>query len=301
MSKVLIAAGIIGWSAIALSISSCRSNSNFTSTAQNTTDNLAPSPMALVEQRSPVDNRSRSTPAPANAQVVKVVVASQNPVPVPDVSPLNSIALVARQTAANPSISNSASLTNPADNYSNVQLELNNISTQPKKYLTNNTTGSITTCKAFPCLILSQDPSYPHNRFNNPIYKLSAYRNKTDRVFQFNAVTGRGFSQARNRYQSNTEAPLPDGSYSVASRVVAGTIREVGGTMVPIFPKSGFNPRMRRTALGIHWDPSFNKDEKEDGTSGCIGLTNKNDYYRVRDFVFKYRPRSIEVQITRAI
>lgn len=295
MSKVLIAAGIIGWSAIALSISSCSSNSNFTSTAQNTTNNLAPSPMASVEQRSPVENRSLSTPAPANAQSVKVVAASQNPVPVPDVNPLNSIALV-EQTAANPSRSNSASLPN-------VQLEqLNNVSTQPKKYLNNNTTGSITICKAFPCLILSQDPSYPQNRFNNHIYKLSAYRNKTSaRVFQFNAVTGRGFSQARNRYQSNTEAPLPDGSYSVASRVVAGTIREVGGTMVPIFPKPGFNPRMRRTALGIHWDPSFDKDEKEDGTSGCIGLTNKNDYHRVRDFVFKYRPRSIEVQITRSI
>lgn len=295
MSKVLIAAGIIGWSAIALSISSCSSNSNFTSTAQNTTNNLAPSPMASVEQRSPVENRSLSTPAPANAQSVKVVAASQNPVPVPDVNPLNSIALV-EQTAANPSRSNSASLPN-------VQLEqLNNVSTQPKKYLNNNTTGSITICKAFPCLILSQDPSYPQNRFNNPIYKLSAYRNKTSaRVFQFNAVTGRGFSQARNRYQSNTEAPLPDGSYSVASRVVAGTIREVGGTMVPLFPKPGFNPRMRRTALGIHWDPSFDKDRKEDGTSGCIGLTNKNEYHRVRDFIFKYRPRSIEVQITRSI
>ena len=288
MSKVLIAAGIIGWIAI-VSISSCSSNSNFTSTAQNTTDNLAPSPMAIVEQ-TPVENRSRST----LVQAVKVVVASQNPVPVPDVNPLNSIALV-EQTAANPSKSNSASLPN-------VQLEqLNNISTQPKKYLNNNTTGSITSCKAFPCLILSQDPSYPQNRFNNPIYKLSAYRNNTARIFQFNAVTGRGFSQARNRYQSNTEAPLPDGSYSVASRVVAGTIREVGGTMVPIFPKPGFNPRMRRTALGIHWDPSFDKDEKEDGTSGCIGLTNKNEYHRVRDFIFKYRPRSIEVQITRSI
>ncbi len=290
MSQVLIAAGIIGGIAI-VSISSCSSNSNFTSTAQNTTDNLAPSPMAIVEQ-TPVDNRL-STLAPATDRSVEVVATSQNPVPVPDVNPLNSIVLI-KQTAANPSRSNSASLPN-------VQLELNNISTQPKKYLNNNTTGAITTCKAFPCLILSQDPSYSQNRFNNPIYKLSAYRNKTARVFQFNAVTGRGFSQARNRYQSNTEAPLPDGSYSVASRVVAGTIREVGGTMVPIFPKPGFNPRMRRTALGIHWDPSFDKDEKEDGTSGCIGLTNKNEYHRVRDFVFKYRPRSIEVQITRSI
>jgi len=103
---VLITTRIIGWSAIALSISSCRSNSNFTSTAQNTTDNLAPSPLALIEQRSPVENRSQSALALANTQYIKVVVASQNLVPVPDVNPLNSIALVARQTAANPSRSN---------------------------------------------------------------------------------------------------------------------------------------------------------------------------------------------------
>ncbi len=153
-------------------------------------------------------------------------------------------------------------------------------------------------CRAFPCLILSLDPSHAHNRFNNPTYKLTAYRDRTsDYLFQLDAVAGRGFTQARNRYQSNTEAPLPDGSYSVSARTVVGTIWEVGGTMVPIFPKPGFDARMRRTALGIHWDPSFNKDKKEDGTSGCIALTTKGDYHRVRDFVLKYRPRSLEVRI----
>ena len=88
MSKVLIVAGIIGWIAI-VSISSCRSNSNFTSTAQNAMDNLTPSPMAIVEQ-TPVEHGSRSTPAPANAQSVKVVAFQT----VPNVNPLNSIALV---------------------------------------------------------------------------------------------------------------------------------------------------------------------------------------------------------------
>ncbi len=155
-------------------------------------------------------------------------------------------------------------------------------------------------CRAFPCLVLSQDASHPKNRFNNPIYQLTAYRSDTASYeFKLDAVTGRWNTQTRNRYQSNTEAPLPDGSYSVIPTVVRGTIPEVGGTMVPIFPKSGFNPRMRRTALGIHWDPSFDKDPKEDGTSGCIGLTNKEDYQHVRDFILKYRPRSLEVKIAR--
>jgi hypothetical protein len=155
-------------------------------------------------------------------------------------------------------------------------------------------------CRAFPCLVLSRDSSNPKNRFNNPIYKLTAYRNRSSgQTFRLNAVSGRAFTQNRNRYQTQTHAPLPDGSYSVATGVVQGNIPEVGGTMIPIFPKPGFNARMTRSALGIHWDPSFNQDRKEDGTSGCVGLTTKHDYRRVRDFVLAYHPRSLEVRIDR--
>jgi hypothetical protein len=155
-------------------------------------------------------------------------------------------------------------------------------------------------CKAFPCLVLSRDASNPKNKFNNPIYKLTAYRSRSiGQIFRLNAVSGRAFTQNRNRYQTQTHAPLPDGSYTVAARVEPGTIPEVGGTMIPIFPKPGFSSRMTRSALGIHWDPSFNQDRKEDGTSGCVGLTTKQDYRRVRDFVLAYHPRSLEVRIDR--
>jgi hypothetical protein len=155
-------------------------------------------------------------------------------------------------------------------------------------------------CRAFPCLVLSRDTRNPKNRFNNPIYKLTAYRSRsTGQTFRLNAVSGRAFTQNRNRYQTQTHAPLPDGSYSVAARVEQGTIPEVGGTMIPIFPKPGFSSRMTRSALGIHWDPSFDRDRKEDGTSGCVGLTTRQDYRRVRDFVLAYHPRSLEVRIDR--
>jgi hypothetical protein len=170
-------------------------------------------------------------------------------------------------------------------------------------YDVNSTANALTkssSCRAFPCLVLSRATSNPKNRFNNPIYKLTAYQSRGSRqTFQLNAVSGRAFTQNRNRYQTQTHAPLPDGSYTVAARVVNGTIPEVGGTMIPIFPKPGFNARMNRSALGIHWDPSFNQDKREDGTSGCVGLTTKQDYRRVRDFVLKYHPRSLEVRIDR--
>ena len=166
--------------------------------------------------------------------------------------------------------------------------------------LTANALTKSATCKAFPCLVLTRSNGNPRNRFNNPIYKLTAYRNRSSQqTFRLNAVSGRSFTQDRNRYQSQTHAPLPDGSYAVVAGIVNGTIPEVGGTMIPIFPKPGFNPRMRRQALGIHWDPSFNRNRQEDGTSGCIGLTNRNDYRRVRDFVLAYHPRSLEVRIDR--
>jgi hypothetical protein len=321
MSKVLIAAGVIGWSVIALVTIGCSSNSNSRSDTSNPnlSQNINLAPMAVAEQTAPSEKRHRSATivassavpsvAPVTTPDVKVpTVSSPSVVPVPDVNPLNSITQLARQPATNLS---KAELKSGSSNDSNPQTpiaddvrppdsqEFGNIATRPNKYRSgNNKLDRQNTCKSFPCLILSQSPSHPHNKFNNPIYKLTAYRDKTaSSTFQLDAVTGRGFTQTRNRYRSQTEAPLPDGSYSIAARVVAGTLVEVGGTMVPIFPKPGFDRRMSRSALGIHWDPSFNKDKKEDGTSGCIGLTSKRNYYQVRDFILKYHPRSLEVQI----
>jgi hypothetical protein len=266
MYKILIAARIIGWSTIALSLCSCNSNSPTTQTD--------PTLLSSAENSaSPKTSTAANTP----------VVDSQSQL---------------AATLTSPPIQ-SASATNVRSQQVNDVAALPKLSSHlHRKAQVSNTISPSNSCTTFPCLILTPDASNLQNRFNNPIYKLTAYRDKTSHyVFQFDAVTGRGFTQTRNRYQSNTEAPLPDGSYAVIPRVVKGYIREVGGTMVPIFPKSGFDPRMRRTALGIHWDPSFDRDKKEDGTSGCIGLTSKNNYYQVRDFILKYRPRSLEVKI----
>ena len=288
MSKVLIAVGVIGWSVIAGSNVSCSSKSN--------TANINLAPMAVAEQTVPVQNPDLSAVppiTPIGSPDVKIATIS-SPAPVPYVNPLNSIADLARKPTTDAKEQSNSDATPQdaiADDLQPAGVEdLGDIAARANK-------NAI--CKSFPCLILSQASSRPRNKFQNPIYKLTAYRDKTSSAFQLDAVTGRGFTQTRNRYQSQTESPLPDGSYSIASRVVTGSLAEVGGTMVPIFPKPGFDRRMRRSALGIHWDPSFNKDKKEDGTSGCVGLTSKNNYHRVRDFILKYHPRSLEVQITR--
>jgi hypothetical protein len=315
MYKVLIVARKIGWCAIALAICSC--NSNSPSNAQNISlSNPTSSPNPLAKpvptniERSPTAPTMTSSTAVSPKAPQMGTALEREVVSEPYVNPLDSIALNAKKRAVKDftSKSNSVALTptrlNPDASQNNVQIQQLSkalaLTKQQPQSPSPDRLSAPASCRAFPCLILSRDPSNPQNRFNNPIYKLTAYRDRTSNyVFQLDAVTGRGFTQARNRYQSNTEAPLPDGSYSVAATVVKGTIPEVGGTMVPIFPKPGFNPRMRRTALGIHWDPSFDKDNNEDGTSGCIGMTNKYDYHKVRNFVLKYRPRSLEVRITR--
>ena len=56
-----------------------------------------------------------------------------------------------------------------------------------------------------------------------------------------------------------------------------------------------------RSALGFHVDPSYNKDPKEDGTSGCIGLTNPADFKSLWSNIQQYQIKELQVAInTRA-
>ena len=129
------------------------------------------------------------------------------------------------------------------------------------------------------------------NGMGNPVYLLSLYANG-QKIGDYPTVTGRADTQNRNRNVSGTEAPLPRGRYSVAGSIVAGTHPEVGGRFLPIYPLFPTG----RSALGIHYDPSFNKSNGQDGTAGCIALTNKQDLDRVLDFVRSHPPKYLEVQ-----
>jgi len=91
----------------------------------------------------------------------------------------------------------------------------------------------------------------------------------------YDVVSGRSFTQSKNRHQEGTEAPLPPGTYYIGKTHHGPfSLEELGKSwfvdLIPQF-KTG------RTELGIHLDPSFEKSENEDGTSGCIGMTNAQD------------------------
>jgi L,D-transpeptidase catalytic domain len=130
------------------------------------------------------------------------------------------------------------------------------------------------------------------NQLGNPLYQLLLFANGQP-IGSYITVSGRAYTQTRNRDRSGTEAPLPDGKYQVAKRAIRGTIAEAGDRFLAIQPQF----RTGRTALGIHYDPSFEKNNGEDGTSGCIALTNREDLSEVLEYVRTYNPRFLEVTI----
>lgn len=130
------------------------------------------------------------------------------------------------------------------------------------------------------------------NALGNPLYQLQLYANGRE-IGTYATVSGRTHTQNKNRHQAGTEAPLPDGRYKVARTPIPGTIREAGDRFLPIQPLF----QTGRSALGIHYDPSFEKKNGEDGTSGCIGLKNKSELDKVLNYVRTYRPKYLEVNI----
>jgi hypothetical protein len=139
---------------------------------------------------------------------------------------------------------------------------------------------------------LKPDPLGKKNTLGNPIYLLHLYVD--DQLIKtYQTVSGRSHTQHRNRHKSGTEAPLPNGKYRVAKTPIPGTIPEAGSLFLPVQPLFSTG----RSALGIHYDPSFEKRNGEDGTSGCIGLTSQAELKQLLNYVREYQPKYLEVNI----
>jgi hypothetical protein len=135
-------------------------------------------------------------------------------------------------------------------------------------------------------------PTSQTNNLGNPLYELDLFANGK-KVGSYMIVTGRAHTQNKDRNRGGTEAPLPDGRYRVAKSTTPGTIAEAGDRFLPIQPLF----RTGRSALGIHYDPSFNKNNGEDGTSGCIGLQTRDELSQVLAYVRTYKPQFLDVAI----
>lgn len=116
------------------------------------------------------------------------------------------------------------------------------------------------------------------NKFGNPIWLLSVDL-PDGSTEKFTAVTGRAYSQGRDRNVSGLKAPLPAGQYNLGTVHRDGfSSPEIGG-----YAFIDLNPKFMtgRTDLGIHNDPSFDKDPVEDGTDGCVALTSKEQLVKL--------------------
>jgi hypothetical protein len=138
------------------------------------------------------------------------------------------------------------------------------------------------------------------NKYGNPIYSLHLCVGGKE-LKSYEIVTGRNFTQHKNRNQSGTHSPLPNGKYRMSNTLTQGMVAEVGRVdglsvsqpFLPISPMFGTG----RSALGIHVDPSYNRDPKEDGTSGCIGLTNPGDFKSLWSDLKRYQVKDLQVAI----
>jgi|GEM_PF-2922870 len=135
-------------------------------------------------------------------------------------------------------------------------------------------------------------PTGNYNELRNPLYELRLFVNG-EKVGGYKAESGRADTQDKDRDRSGTEAPLPDGEYRIATKVTPGEVYEAGDRFLAIYPQF----RTGRSELGIHYDPSHGKPNGEDGTSGCIGLINKDDLTKVLEFVSAYHPQYLQVEI----
>lgn len=126
------------------------------------------------------------------------------------------------------------------------------------------------------------------NKFGNQIWLLT-----TPGCKSFKVVTGRSDTQKLDRNQSGNHSPLPPGSYRIGgTHSTKGLNPELGGTwFIDLIP----NFSTKRSELGIHWDPSYERDKTEDGTAGCVALTNSADLDLIEAVIREYKIHTLLV------
>lgn len=119
----------------------------------------------------------------------------------------------------------------------------------------------------------------------DPIWQLKLVDNKGTVLETLPVLTGRSYRQTADRNTSGTKAPLPRGVYSIDRYgIERGPFSdpELGrGYWIPITPLFSTG----RSALGFHEDPSWGKTNGESGTSGCIGLENKDATIKLVEWI----------------
>lgn len=129
----------------------------------------------------------------------------------------------------------------------------------------------------------------------DPLWQLQLVDSKGTVLETLPALTGRSYRQTVDRHVAGTKAPLPRGVYSIDRYGIdRGPFSdpELGqGYWIPIIPMFSTG----RSALGFHQDPSWGKLNGESGTSGCIGLENKEATTKLVDWIRHFNVTKLTV------
>lgn len=125
-----------------------------------------------------------------------------------------------------------------------------------------------TPCKT--CVYVSKTDRV--NKLQNPILSINIYKNNT-LIKSFNGVSGRYNTQLLDRHSSGNESPSPNGKY-ILGIPSKGLSKETGGVFLPYKPQFSTN----RSNLGVHIDPSWELNNGDDGTSGCLAVKTLTEY-----------------------
>jgi len=137
------------------------------------------------------------------------------------------------------------------------------------------------------CLVMI--PTGTTNKLGNPTYKLVGLGPQKQPLYQGTVVTGRAHTQDQDRNVAGTESPAPFGVYGVEPTVRAPGSPEVGVGFIPVYAQFP----TERTNLGFHHDPSFEKNNGEDGTAGCIATATRQGFYNLKKFVLEHQPQKL--------
>lgn len=130
---------------------------------------------------------------------------------------------------------------------------------------------------------------------SDPIWELSLY-NQDKALESLPALVGRKGTQTIDRMVRGNQSPLPAGVYFVAR---LGTVHspflnpEIGkGFYIPLVAEF----KTKRRGFAIHHDPSWNVNNGQSGTEGCIGLESEKATIQVLNWIKKYKITKLEVK-----
>lgn len=154
-----------------------------------------------------------------------------------------------------------------------------NLKSVAQSPLTNTITNINQTVKApcNDCVYITKTNKL--NKQGSPILKAAVYV-KGQYQKEFDLLSGRSYTQNLNRNIAGNKSPAPNGEYIIGTKY-SSSLYETGYVFLPMTPLFV----TQRSDLGAHVDPSWDKDNGENGTSGCLAFKSLEEFNNFIDII----------------